>query len=179
MDYQDPCERFVLLSTREESANPMQWDLCKIVLKLPIEFVVNRFANLIESKKLGFIYIAAPLGLEEDRVEEIVKMLPPKVSLKFDDLQTYIRGSKPALVNSTVDFSLAEIDLAFRATYFLGSERSEWARMVAIDRRANNRNNDISLVNYLVNSKEVKLEILQAKLDTDPDHDNDSDQEAL
>jgi len=67
-------------------------------------------------------------------------------------------------VNSTVDFSLAEVDLAFRATYFLGAERSEWAKMVTIDRRANGRKNDISLVNYLVDAKEIQLEFGNAEI---------------
>ena len=31
-------------------------------------------------------------------------------------------------------FSLAEVDLAFRASFFIGSQMSEWSRMVAVDR---------------------------------------------
>ena len=88
MDYQDQCER--LLASAQESSNPAQSDLCKIVLKLPIELVISRFANFIESKNLGFIYLAAPLGIEEDRVKEIVKMMPKNVCMMFDDLQDIV-----------------------------------------------------------------------------------------
>ena len=103
MDFQDICERMVL-GEREKCSNPVQWDLCKIVLKLPTEFIANRLSELMKKKSLGFIYFTAPLGFEEDRVKEIVKMIQPKAGLMFDDLQNYIRNNKPALVNSTVDF---------------------------------------------------------------------------
>jgi len=165
MDFQDICERMVL-GEREKCSNPVQWDLCKIVLKLPTEFIANRLSELMKKKSLGFIYFTAPLGFEEDRVKEIVKMIQPKAGLMFDDLQNYIRNNKPALVNSTVDFSLAEVDLAFRANFFLGGERSEWSRMAAVDRMAEQKSGDISLVNFLVNDQESQVEIKDKSLET-------------
>ena len=56
--------------------------------------------------------------------------------------------------------SLAEQDLAFRASVFVGSSQSEWAKMISIDRFETIPNSKIecSILEYMVNAKAIGFE---------------------
>ena len=63
-------------------------------------------------------------------------------------------------MNSTVDFSLAEIDLASRASIFVGSEHSEWARAAVADRRGKDpESKDFSFLAMLVSGVKRPVEL--------------------
>ena len=56
--------------------------------------------------------------------------------------------------------SLAEQDLAFRASVFVGSSQSEWAKMISIDRidTISNSKIECSILEYMVNAKAIGFE---------------------
>ena len=60
-------------------------------------------------------------------------------------------------------FSLAEQDLAFRASVFVGSSQSEWAKMISIDRfdTISNSKIECSILEYMVNAKAIGFRFFQ------------------
>ena len=56
---------------------------------------------------------------------------------------------------------MAEQDLAFRASVFIGSSQSEWAKMISVDRidPISNAKIECSILEYMVNAKEIGLTI--------------------
>jgi len=129
-------DEFEYCTKKFSSASPDDeiYKTCAALSLVSPEEVALVIKGFLEKHELEYVYFTVPIGVAAAKIEKIAGFLEEKAKV-FSDMKAFINQFKPQLANSTVDFSLAEIDLASRADIFVGSEHSEWTRAAVADRR--------------------------------------------